>query len=122
MWIVMIGDPYTGFNLFGPYAEAEAAEEIAARGDVQASADCCWVFKLNALLDEPHHIEEEDPAGAAVVFAGSVIGDPRIGDGLGFYGPFTDLEAARKWAAEDGLGTDCAIELRPAEELFELVI
>jgi hypothetical protein len=63
---------------------------------------------------EPRHIAGEDEAGTAIVFAGSIFGDWK------FYGPFTDLEAARKWTWADG--TDCVIELRPAKELFEFVI
>ena len=46
----------------------------------------------------------------AVVFAGD------IGDSWTFIGPFRNLEAAREWAADDGLGPDCAIELLPVKE------
>jgi hypothetical protein len=121
MHIVMVGSPHSGFALVGPDTSEKAAADAGDWARIEyagGSHDDWWVFELNALLEVPH-IEEGDPAGTAVVFAGSIIGDPEIGEGWGFYGPFKDLEAARKWAAEDGLGIDCAIALQPVEELCE---
>ena len=119
-YIAMIGDPYVGFEVFGPCASVEAADDAGkwARnkyGDLLGND--WWTFKLNALLDEP--IEEVDPAGAAVVFAGNIFaGSINIFGSRGawsFFGPFKDLSAATKWAWEEGPGADYAIELRPVE-------
>jgi hypothetical protein len=114
MFIKMVGNPYTGFALYGPFVSWEAAGK--AYTGRNAPGNVWWIFKLNALLADPH-IEGEDFVGTAIVFAGSIIGDPSKGEGWGFYGPFKDIEAARKWAAADGLGIDCAIALQPVEEL-----
>jgi hypothetical protein len=107
MYILMIGSPYDGFELFGPYVSEEAAT-LAIR-HFRGRWRHQWIFELNTLLEDP--IEEEDPAGTAVVFSGS------LGDPWGFYGPFKDLNAAEWWAWKEGPGfSDCAIELRPVKE------
>ena len=120
MYILMVGNPYTGFALVGPYASEEAASDAEGWARIKygygdGSWNDWWVFELNALGDIDE--KDKDPAGTAVVFAGSIVGDPSIRTGWGFYGPFTDLEAARRWAYEDGLGSDCAVELQPVKEL-----
>jgi hypothetical protein len=118
MYILMVGNPHMGFTFVGPYTSAEAANDAGEWARIEYGdgySNDWWLFELNALLEDPH-IEGEDLAGTAIVFAGSIIGDPSKGEGWGFYGPFKDIEAARKWAAADGLGIDCAIALQPVEE------
>jgi hypothetical protein len=113
MYIIVTGSPWSGFAVVGPYASEEAASDGGDWARIEhggGAQNDWWAFKLNDLLEDPH-VEEEDSCGTAVVFAGSIVDD------WGFYGPFRDIEAARKWAAEDGLGRDCAIELMPVEEL-----
>jgi hypothetical protein len=111
-YIAMIGDPYMGFELFGPCASVEAADDAGewARnkyGSLLGSD--WWVFKLNAGIETT--LDEMDPTGTVVVFGGS------ISDGWLFYGPFKDTETAYGcWPYNDGLGADCVIELRPVKE------
>jgi hypothetical protein len=112
--VVLVGSPTAGFTVVGPYpSHAAATEEIDwACSEYGDPLDCeCWDFELQP-PDEGAH-----PAGAAIVFAGDICGDPETGEGWRFYGPFRNLEAARAWAAEDGLGSDCAIVLQPVKKL-----
>jgi hypothetical protein len=113
MFILVVGSPETGFAVVGPYASEEAAGDAGewARNEYgDGSGNDWWVFKLNAGIETT--LDEMDPAGAVVVFGGSII------DGWLFYGPFKDAETAYGgWPCNDGLGADCVIELQPVQEL-----
>jgi hypothetical protein len=119
MYILMVGSPDDGFELFGPFASEEAATPAVRHF---WRWDHVWVFELRPPDQggvDTAGVEAfgEDPNGGAVVFAGSITGDPQRGEGWIFFGPLKNLDAAREWAGEDGLGNDCAIALRPVKEL-----
>jgi hypothetical protein len=116
MFIALIGDPLAGFTVCGPFPSGDA---IDANGDaVDPRSEGYWSVELNTPSTTDANIALEEPMtpdagydanGTAVAFSGDITGDWHTQ----FFGPFKNIEAARKWCAACGVGTDCAIELRP---------
>jgi hypothetical protein len=102
VYVVLVGDPIDGFTVWGPLVSekpaAEAGELMQAEGGVVAD---WWIFSV----EKPE--EDFDPTGAAVVYRGCICLP------FEFVGPFKDIDAARRWCRDDGIGADCAIELKP---------
>jgi hypothetical protein len=100
MFIVIFGDVMAGFTVAGPY-HSDGAARAAADCEQLHSGTCDY-----DVLELESPCVGADPNGTAVVFGGDITDGPFL-----FYGPFTDIAAARAWAGADTLGSDCAIEL-----------
>jgi hypothetical protein len=117
MWIMLVGDPHSGFTVCGPFQteDGDGARGEAARATY--GGNDWYEIELqrphdpgNIVLDVPLPDDAGyDPNGTAVVFGGDIT----CKDGWLFYGPFRNIEAARHWCAADDIGNDCAIKLQP---------
>jgi hypothetical protein len=124
MWVLLGGTFYTGgFVVGGPFkteAEAEGSIDAMARTYDLGTCPEFWCFELKKPADfvykdgsslsqvqgvDPDKFMGYDPNGTAIVFDGDLTAKH-----WNLFGPFRDIEAARKWVSVTG---GCAIELKP---------
>jgi hypothetical protein len=124
-YIALLGEPNTGFTCAGPFSSeaidegcfvAEEAYDVAGAGVWTIPLTKPSAHDANIIVQEPMVGDAGyDPNGTAIVFAGNICGDWHNEH---FYGPFRDIKAAQKWCAANGVGSDCAIELKPVRGVW----
>jgi hypothetical protein len=113
-WIGLIGDPNTGFDVYGPYDSAEDVECSTPLMDRVNSAPSCgyWTIELQKPATPAWLADDEiyDANGSIVAFAGNIGADWHNQ----FYGPFCDVELAQRFCcAALGVETNCILDLKP---------
>lgn len=101
-FIILTGDPSTGFTAVGPYAAACAAEDDGDYARIEYGGSDWWVLPLN---------EPCDPNGTIVVFSDN------IESSFTFTGPFADEETARSYGRP--LVPNHIMQLQPPSEEAE---
>jgi hypothetical protein len=102
MFIILAGDPSTGFTAVGPYAAACAAEDDGDYARIEYGGSDWWVLPLN---------EPCDSNGMFVIFGGD------IENPFAFTGPFADQDAARSHGRP--LVPNIVLQLMPPSEEAE---
>jgi hypothetical protein len=102
MFIILTGDPSTGFTTVGPYVAACEAEDDGDNARNEYGGSDWWVLPLHL---------PDDPGGRFVVFSGD------IESAFTFTGPFSDEATARSYGRP--LVPNIVMELQPPSEEAE---